>query len=90
MGIDGSEDILDPSLLVAKDSPPVLICQGTHDGIVDQKIAINFHKTYKKRGNSKSELILLPYAGHASNSYYSGNYNQLFIYYMERFMYQFR
>ncbi|MEB1806027.1 MAG: alpha/beta hydrolase [Bacillaceae bacterium] len=90
VGIGGSEDIMDPSLLVAKDSPPVLICQGTHDGIVDQTIAIQFDKTYKKRGNAKSALILLPYAGHASNSYYSGNFNQLFIYYMERFMYQFK
>ncbi|MFV8829157.1 alpha/beta hydrolase [Alkalihalobacterium sp. APHAB7] len=90
VGIDGSDDIMDPSLLVAKDSPPVLICQGTHDGIVDQTIAIQMDKTYKKIGNEKSALILLPYAGHASNSYYSGNFNQLFIYYMERFMYQFK
>jgi acetyl esterase/lipase len=85
-GIEGTREIIDPSLLVTEDSPPALIYQGTHDGFVDQSVSKKFNQTYSEK--SKSALILLPLAGHASNTYFSGYYNQVFMYYMERFMYQ--
>ena len=31
-------------------------------------------------------LLTMPYAGHGSDLYFSGYYNQVFLYYMERFM----
>lgn len=90
VNIEGSPELTDPSMLVKEDSPPALIYQGTHDGLVDQSVALAFDQTYDERGNSNSTLILMPFAGHSSNSYFPGYYNQVFIYYMERFMYQFK
>ncbi|WP_249870060.1 alpha/beta hydrolase [Oceanobacillus saliphilus] len=88
--VEGSEELTDPSFFVTEDSPPALIYQGTHDGVVNQSVAIKFDQTYKERGSSNSALILMPFAGHSSNLYFPGYYNQVFLYYMERFMYQFK
>ncbi|WP_096186030.1 alpha/beta hydrolase [Evansella halocellulosilytica] len=90
IGISGPEELTDPALLVTEESPPALIYQGTHDRIVDKANAIMFDKAYDEKGDSQAALVLLPFAGHASNSYYPGYYNQVFIYYMERFMQQFQ
>ncbi|MBP1970173.1 acetyl esterase/lipase/uncharacterized integral membrane protein [Virgibacillus natechei] len=88
--IEGSDELTDPSLLVTEDSPPALIYHGKHDGVVDQSVAIAFDQTYEEHGNPHSALILFPFAGHSSNGYFPGYYNQVFMYYMERFMYQFK
>ncbi len=89
VNVEGTNELTDPSLLVTEDSPPALIYQGTHDGLVDQSVSVKFDQTYDEKGKSNSALILMPFAGHSSNSYFPGYYNQVFIYYMERFMYQF-
>lgn len=87
IGIKGEEVFLDPALLVTKDSPPALIFQGTVDGIVDPSISEDFSATYTENGNNQSTLLMMPYAGHNGDFYFSSYYNQALIYYMERFMY---
>lgn len=89
-GIEGSDEFVDPGLLVKEDSPPCLIFQGTRDGIVNPQIAKDFSRIYQEQENNQSALILMPFAGHANDLYFSGYYNQVFIYYMERFMDQFK
>jgi acetyl esterase/lipase len=88
--IQGEEELLEPELLVNKNSPPSLIYQGTHDGLVDYEIAEQFQEAYIKQGVTTCAILLMPYSGHGSDLYFSGYYNQIFLYYMERFMYQYR
>ncbi|MDF2539892.1 MAG: hypothetical protein K0S76_2913 [Herbinix sp.] len=88
--IGGRETLVEPSALVKEDSPPCLIYQGSHDGLVNVSIAENLQKTYFDCGNDKCAIILMPFGGHSSDLYFSGYYNQVFIYYMERFMYRYR
>ncbi|PZD94472.1 hypothetical protein DNH61_18955 [Paenibacillus sambharensis] len=90
VGIDGTEELSDPALLVEEDSPPALIYQGTHDGIVAPQIAEAFQEAYEAAGNSGAALISMPLASHGSDMYFSSYYNRPFMYYMERFMYQHR
>jgi acetyl esterase/lipase len=90
LGIGGANELTNPSALVDANSPPCLIYQGTHDGLVDPEIASDFRDTYVKAGNTKCALLSMPFGSHGSDYYYSGYYNQVFMYYMERFMYQFR
>ncbi|WP_186579844.1 alpha/beta hydrolase [Aquibacillus kalidii] len=87
VGIDGSDELVDPALLVTEDSPPALIFQGTKDGVVDPSIAKEFDKMYRSQNNDGSALIMMPFAGHNGDFYFSSYYNQVFMYYMERFMY---
>ncbi|MCZ0703052.1 acetyl esterase/lipase [Natronobacillus azotifigens] len=86
IGIDGSEELVDPALLVTENSPPALIFQGSEDGIVDPSIAKAFDESYANQDNERSILLMMPLAGHNSDFYFSTYYNQLLIYYMERFM----
>ncbi|CAM4464409.1 alpha/beta hydrolase [Paenibacillus tarimensis] len=90
VGIDGTDELTDPALLVKADSPPSLIYQGTHDGIVDPRIAEAFKEAYETAGNSGAALISMPLASHGSDMYFASYYNRPFMYYMERFMYQYR
>ncbi|MFA9557725.1 alpha/beta hydrolase [Evansella sp. AB-rgal1] len=87
VGIGGSEALVDPALLVKEDSPPALIFQGTADGVVDLSVAETFANMYRNNNNQGSVLLEMPYAGHNGDFYFSSYYNQVFIYYMERFMY---
>lgn len=88
--IGGLDEFVDPIALVDKDSPPCLIYQGSHDGLVDPAIAASFQNAYIQKGNEKCAIITMPFGGHASDLYFSGYYNQVFLYYMERFLYQYR
>lgn len=90
LGIRGRKEFVDPSYLVAEDSPPCLMFQGSHDGLVDIKIAQTFRAAYQEKGNKRCALITMPFGGHASDFYFSGYYNQIFLYYMERFIYQYQ
>ncbi|MDL4842077.1 alpha/beta hydrolase [Aquibacillus rhizosphaerae] len=87
VGIDGSDALTNPAELVTGNSPPSLIFQGTADGVVDASISKTFAETYKENNNPQSVLLMMPYAGHNGDFYFSSYYNQMFIYYMERFMY---
>jgi acetyl esterase/lipase len=81
-------EFLNPRLLIEEENaPPCLIFQGTHDSLISS--AQTFTTAYRENGNDIC-LILLPFAGHANDLYFSGYYNQVFLFYMERFMYLFR
>lgn len=86
VGIDGLDEFLDPTPFITADSPPVLIYQGDRDGTVSPAVAERFRSNYLASGNENCTLISLPYATHASDLYFSGYYNQTFLYVMERFM----
>lgn len=89
-GIEGRQELVDPIALVDEKSPPCLIYQGSHDGLVDPAIAYRFRDAYLEKGNEKCAVITMPFGGHASDLYFSGYYNQVFLYYMERFLYQYK
>lgn len=80
-------EFLNPGLLIEENAPPCLIFQGTHDSIITR--AQIFTNEYKEKDNAVS-LLLFPFAGHANDLYFSGYYNQVFLFYMERFMYLYR
>ncbi len=84
--IGGAPEWLDVELLVREDSPPCLIYQGYKDGMVPWETAHSFQDRYLKAGNKSCAVIYLPLAAHASDFQFTGYYNQLFLYYMERFM----
>jgi acetyl esterase/lipase len=90
LGIGGTPDLVDPVALVGEDSPPCLIYHGTHDGIVDPKYASILRKAYEDRSSAPCALLWMNFAGHGSDFYTPGYYNQVFMYYMERFMYRYR
>ena len=89
-GIDGEDELVDPALLVDENSPPALVYQGDHDRIVDPRVAELFEEAYLNNGNTDIAVIRLPYGEHASDLYFPGFYSQTFMYYMERFMYQYK
>jgi predicted esterase len=89
LGIDGSPDLMNPEYLVTKESPPCLIFHGTSDGIVNPMSSFSLQSQYNKNNNSKCALIQLLYGGHVSDYYFTGIYNQICLYYMERFLYLF-
>ena len=78
-----------PALLVETDSPPCLIFQGKQDGLVKTEISEDLLDSYLSNGNSRCALLYMPFAGHANDFYFTSNYNQIFLYFMERFMYLF-
>ncbi|MBY9015017.1 MAG: carboxylesterase family protein [Candidatus Lokiarchaeota archaeon] len=86
-GIDGKEEFTNPEKLIESKSPPCLIFQGTHDVLNYFGISRNFRATYLAKGNVNCAIIWMLLGGHTSDFYFSGYYNQIFLYYMERFMY---
>ncbi|WP_407271222.1 alpha/beta hydrolase [Radiobacillus sp. PE A8.2] len=89
VGIEETEKLSDPSLLVGENSPPALIFQGTIDGVVDPSISKAFQQIYQQN-DAKSALLLMPFTGHNGDWYFSSYTNQVFIYYMERFMHMYK
>lgn len=81
------QELFNPELLIDSESPPCLIFQGTQDGLVASSIAQSFKDTYTDKNNEECAIIWLPLAGHMNELYFSGYYNQIFLYYMERFLY---
>jgi len=86
-GIGGSDVFKNPEKLIEGDSPPCLIFQGTHDIINYFGICQDIQNTYFSKGNGNCAILWMPFGGHASDFYFTGYYNQIFLYYMERFMY---
>jgi acetyl esterase/lipase len=74
-----------PELLVNNQSPPCLIYQGDQDRLIYRSRSLE--NTYLNQGNAEVCLLIFPLAGHASDLYFPGYYNQVFLYYMERFMF---
>ncbi|MFX1377307.1 MAG: alpha/beta hydrolase fold domain-containing protein [Promethearchaeota archaeon] len=86
-GVSGSSEFKYPEKLINTNSPPCLIFQGTHDILNYFSISENMRNTYLDRGNKKCAILWMPMGGHASDFYFFGYYNQIFLYFMERFMY---
>lgn len=78
-----------PGILVDENSPACLIYQGAQDGLVHPEVSVDLYDRYLESGNTNCALIIMPFAGHASDVYFTGNYNQIFLYFMERFIYLF-
>lgn len=84
--IGGSPEWLDVEMLVDENSPPCLIYQGSHDGLVPPEVSYSYRDTCVAAGAAPCAVLLMPFGGHASDLGFTGYYNQLFTYYMERFM----
>lgn len=84
--IDGEGNFINPQELVDRNSPPCLIFQGTRDGLVPRKISTEFQKKYMEKKNKNCIILWMFLGNHGSDYYFPGNYNQVFLYYMERFM----
>ncbi|MHA1726036.1 MAG: hypothetical protein ACTSYC_02710 [Promethearchaeota archaeon] len=87
LGVQGDEIFINPNSLIDSSSPDLLIFQGTHDVLNYFNIAENIKNKYLEAGNAKCAIIWQHFAGHACEYYYSGYYNQISLYYFERFMY---
>ncbi len=86
-GISGSTEFTNPENLIDENSPPCLIFQGTHDILNYFSISENIRDTYLAKGNRECAILWMPMGGHLSDLYFSGYYNQIFLYFMERFLY---
>ncbi len=86
-GVGGSEEFKNPEKLIDQNSPPCLIFQGTHDILNYFSISERIRDIYRAKGNSEVAILWMPFGGHASDFYFTGYYNQIFLYFMERFMY---
>jgi acetyl esterase/lipase len=84
--LDGSmTELWDPTSLVGPTSPPCLVFQGTNDLVHIQAASQRFKDAYAAHGRPCA-LIWAPLAGHGNDIHFSGHYNRVFLYYMERFM----
>ena len=91
LGISGTNsELIHPKQMINTTSPPCLIFQGTNDILCWFRISHNFKDAYTRVGNEKCAIIWMPFGGHACDLYFNGYYNQIFLYYMERFMYLYR
>jgi acetyl esterase/lipase len=90
MGIAGKADLVNPTLNLDKNSPPTLIYQGTRDALVNSRLSEAFKESYFEKASKSCAVLMMPLAGHGSDIYFSTYYNQLFMYYMERFMYMYK
>ncbi|MHA1147900.1 MAG: hypothetical protein ACTSR8_06610 [Promethearchaeota archaeon] len=87
LGIKGDKELIDPTELVDKNSPPCLIYQGTSDGLVKFWDTQTLKDKYTEEDNDECAIIWLPLSGHSNDIYYPGYCQQIFLYYMERFCY---
>jgi acetyl esterase/lipase len=90
MGLEASEEFSNPGINADYHSPPCLVFQGTHDGLVSPEVSNQVVLDNVNGGNKKCSIIYMPYGGHSCDIYFSGYYNQVLLYYMERFMFQYR
>lgn len=84
--IGGAPEWLDVALLVDGKSPPCLLYQGRKDGQVSPESTRQFQEAYIRAGNEQCALLEFDWAGHASDFYFPGIFNQIWIYHMERFL----
>ncbi len=87
MMLDGDDNLINPEKMVNGTSPPCLIFHGTSDGLATPAISIRFKNAYTASNNKECAILWAPLGGHAADIFYAGYYNQVFTYYMERFLY---
>ncbi len=86
-GLPGRDEFQKPeNYFITSTTFPCFIFQGMNDlgcALVSQDIK----DKYSEAGNDDCAILWLPFAGHANDLYFSGHYNMLFMYYLERFLY---
>jgi hypothetical protein len=87
--IAGSLELLTPYTLVNASSPPCLIYQGYLDHEVHPEETQLLQDAYNTAG-VPCATIPFHFAVHSSDMVFEGSFNQIFLYYMERFIYQYR
>lgn len=75
-----------PSKNINPGDPPALIFIGTSDGLAPPYNSETIHNALLRAGQ-KSVILYMPLAGHANDLLFSSNYGQVFLYYLERFLY---
>jgi len=75
-----------PSNLIDKNDPPALIFQGTSDGLAPMEQSAMLEEAMDDN-NVPCVRLLFPLAGHANDVFYNSNYGQVYLYYLERFLY---
>lgn len=73
---------------VDKDSVPAMIVMGTGDCIVRPEAVEETKASYDNVNNPNLFALEISYGGHGSDSLMTGRFNQLVMYYAERFMKQ--
>lgn len=84
------DKLYNPFISTNENTPPMLMFMGSHDGYVDREIAYYLPKAYEENGNGDGAVIWLEYATHGGDGYFGSSYMQIYLYYMERFMTQYR
>jgi len=79
-------DAYSPTALIDPNDPPCLIYQGTGDKLVPFSNSIEIETACDNAGVISCNL-LFPLAGHASDIFFSTNFGQIWLYYLERFLY---
>jgi len=75
-----------PSKLADKDDPSALIFQGLQDGLVPLKNSKDIEEALEAEGVN-ALLLTFPLAAHANDFMINNNFAQVFLYYLERFLY---
>jgi len=75
-----------PSNLADASDPPTLIFQGLKDDLVTLDNAIRIKNSLTSEGVD-CLLLTFPFAAHASDLIVGNSYSQVWVYYLERFLY---
>lgn len=75
-----------PSELVDENDPPAIIFQGLNDGLVDPKNSEEIEEALEVNYIA-CVLLMFPFAAHANDFMANNNYSQVWLYYLERFLY---
>lgn len=79
-------DKYSPTANIDSNDPPCLIYQGTGDKLVDVSNSIEIKSRCDNVGVTCCNL-LFPLAGHASDIFFNTNFGQVWLYYLERFLF---
>ena len=88
--IGGDSRWRSPEGLVRDDSPPCLVFQGAQDAMVPPETSRRLCRAYAAAGNPSCAVLSFPFAPHAADLYFPAYYSQVFLYFMERFLYAVR
>jgi hypothetical protein len=75
-----------PSELVDANDPPALIFQGMADALVSPYMSAEIETAMDAAG-VKCCRLLFPFAGHANEMILNNPHGQVWLYYLERFLY---
>jgi len=87
LGFQCSTEFANPVGFINSSSPPSLVFQGTQDGLVHPAVTLDYQNTYMQQGSTKCAIVWAHASGHGADFYFTGHGNQVFMYYLERFLY---